>query len=131
MRKTRRGMVGVIESFLREVGESDGQRTGRRVHSKARIFTSRSHSRRLANHLHCRPPIGFKPASLPATRSAAVAAFVATLDGIDATAKNIAAACRLTRGERRGMAHLPAVHRARRTRELSVNHIATIGKPSP
>jgi 2-polyprenyl-6-hydroxyphenyl methylase / 3-demethylubiquinone-9 3-methyltransferase len=42
-----------------------------------------------------------------------------------------AAACGLTRGERRGMAYLPAVHRAWWTRDLSVNYIASFGKPSP
>jgi 2-polyprenyl-6-hydroxyphenyl methylase/3-demethylubiquinone-9 3-methyltransferase len=41
-----------------------------------------------------------------------------------------AAACGLTRGERRGMAYLPAVHRAWWTRNLSVNYIASFGKPS-
>jgi 2-polyprenyl-6-hydroxyphenyl methylase/3-demethylubiquinone-9 3-methyltransferase len=41
-----------------------------------------------------------------------------------------AAACGLTQGERRGMAYLPAVHRAWWTRDLSVNYIASFGKPS-
>lgn len=41
-----------------------------------------------------------------------------------------AAACGLTRGERRGMAYLPAVHRAWWTRDLSVNYIASFGKPA-
>jgi 2-polyprenyl-6-hydroxyphenyl methylase/3-demethylubiquinone-9 3-methyltransferase len=41
-----------------------------------------------------------------------------------------AAACGLARGERRGMAYLPAVHRAWWTRDLSVNYIASFGKPS-
>lgn len=40
-----------------------------------------------------------------------------------------AAACGLVRGERRGMAYLPAVHRAWWTRNLSVNYIASFGKP--
>ena len=40
-----------------------------------------------------------------------------------------AAACRLAQGERRGMAYLPAVHRAWWTRDLSVNYIASFGKP--
>jgi 2-polyprenyl-6-hydroxyphenyl methylase / 3-demethylubiquinone-9 3-methyltransferase len=40
-----------------------------------------------------------------------------------------AAACGLTPGERRGMAYLPAVHRAWWTRGLSVNYIASFGKP--
>jgi 2-polyprenyl-6-hydroxyphenyl methylase/3-demethylubiquinone-9 3-methyltransferase len=41
-----------------------------------------------------------------------------------------AAACGLVPGERRGMAYLPAVHRAWWTRGLSVNYIASFGKPS-
>lgn len=41
-----------------------------------------------------------------------------------------AAACGLAPGERRGMAYLPAVHRAWWTRNLSVNYIASFGKPS-
>jgi len=41
-----------------------------------------------------------------------------------------AAACGLAQGERRGMAYLPAVHRAWWTRDLSVNYIASFGKPS-
>jgi len=41
-----------------------------------------------------------------------------------------AAACGLAQGERRGMAFLPAVHRAWWTRDLSVNYIASFGKPS-
>jgi 2-polyprenyl-6-hydroxyphenyl methylase / 3-demethylubiquinone-9 3-methyltransferase len=41
-----------------------------------------------------------------------------------------AAACGLAQGERRGMAYLPAVHRAWWTRNLSVNYIASFGKPS-
>lgn len=41
-----------------------------------------------------------------------------------------AAACGLAPGERRGMAYLPAVHRAWWTRDLSVNYIASFGKPS-
>ena len=40
-----------------------------------------------------------------------------------------ATACGLTAGERRGMAYLPAVHRAWWTRSLSVNYIASFGKP--
>lgn len=40
-----------------------------------------------------------------------------------------AAACGLNRGERRGMAYLPALHRAWWTRNLSVNYIASFGKP--
>jgi 2-polyprenyl-6-hydroxyphenyl methylase / 3-demethylubiquinone-9 3-methyltransferase len=40
-----------------------------------------------------------------------------------------AAACGLTEGERRGMAYLPAVHRAWWTRDLSVNYIASFGHP--
>jgi 2-polyprenyl-6-hydroxyphenyl methylase / 3-demethylubiquinone-9 3-methyltransferase len=40
-----------------------------------------------------------------------------------------AAACGLARGERRGMAYLPAVHRAWWTRDISVNYIASFGKP--
>lgn len=40
-----------------------------------------------------------------------------------------ATACGLARGERRGMAYLPAVHRAWWTRDLSVNYIATFAKP--
>jgi 2-polyprenyl-6-hydroxyphenyl methylase/3-demethylubiquinone-9 3-methyltransferase len=40
-----------------------------------------------------------------------------------------ATACGLTEGERRGMAYLPAVHRAWWTRDLSVNYIASFGKP--
>ena len=40
-----------------------------------------------------------------------------------------AANCGLAPGERRGMAYLPAVHRAWWTRSLSVNHIASFGKP--
>jgi 2-polyprenyl-6-hydroxyphenyl methylase / 3-demethylubiquinone-9 3-methyltransferase len=39
------------------------------------------------------------------------------------------AACGLAPGERRGMAYLPAVHRAWWTRSLSVNYIASFGKP--
>jgi 2-polyprenyl-6-hydroxyphenyl methylase/3-demethylubiquinone-9 3-methyltransferase len=39
-----------------------------------------------------------------------------------------AAACGLAPGERRGMAYLPAVHRAWWTRNLSVNYIASFGK---
>jgi 2-polyprenyl-6-hydroxyphenyl methylase/3-demethylubiquinone-9 3-methyltransferase len=39
------------------------------------------------------------------------------------------AACGLAAGDRRGMAHLPAVHRAWWTRSLSVNYIASFGKP--
>ena len=35
----------------------------------------------------------------------------------------------LVPGERRGMAYLPAVHRAWWTRDLSVNYIASFGKP--
>ncbi len=41
----------------------------------------------------------------------------------------VAAACGLAPGERRGMAYLPAVHRAWWTRGLSVNYIASFGKP--
>lgn len=41
-----------------------------------------------------------------------------------------AAACGLAPGERRGMAYLPAVHRAWWTRNLSVNYIASFGKSS-
>jgi 2-polyprenyl-6-hydroxyphenyl methylase/3-demethylubiquinone-9 3-methyltransferase len=41
-----------------------------------------------------------------------------------------ATACRLTEVERRGMAYLPAVHRAWWTRDLSVNYIASFGKPT-
>jgi 2-polyprenyl-6-hydroxyphenyl methylase/3-demethylubiquinone-9 3-methyltransferase len=40
-----------------------------------------------------------------------------------------AATCGLTEGERRGRAYLPAVHRAWWTRDLSVNYIASFGKP--
>ena len=40
-----------------------------------------------------------------------------------------AAACGLTPGKRRGMAYLPAIHRARWTRSLAVNYIASFGKP--
>ncbi len=40
-----------------------------------------------------------------------------------------AAACGLIPGERRGMAYLPAIHRAWWTRGLSVNYIADFGKP--
>ena len=40
-----------------------------------------------------------------------------------------AAACGLAPGERRGMAYLPAVHRAWWTRDLSVNYIASFDKP--
>ena len=40
-----------------------------------------------------------------------------------------AAACGLTPGERRGMAYLPAIHRAWWTRSLSVNYIASFKKP--
>ncbi len=40
-----------------------------------------------------------------------------------------AAACGLAPGERRGMAYLPALHRAWWTRNLSVNYIASFGKP--
>ena len=39
------------------------------------------------------------------------------------------AACGLVAGDRRGMAYLPAVHRAWWTRGLSVNYIASFGKP--
>jgi 2-polyprenyl-6-hydroxyphenyl methylase/3-demethylubiquinone-9 3-methyltransferase len=39
-----------------------------------------------------------------------------------------AAACGLVPGERRGMAYLPAIHRAWWTRNLSVNYIASFGK---
>jgi 2-polyprenyl-6-hydroxyphenyl methylase / 3-demethylubiquinone-9 3-methyltransferase len=39
-----------------------------------------------------------------------------------------AAACGLAAGERRGMAYLPAVHRAWWTRNLSVNYIVSFGK---
>lgn len=41
-----------------------------------------------------------------------------------------AAACGLAPGERRGMAYLPAIHRAWWTRSLSVNYIASFGKPA-
>ena len=41
-----------------------------------------------------------------------------------------AAACGLAQGERRGMAYLPAVHRAWWTRDLSVNYTASFGRPS-
>jgi 2-polyprenyl-6-hydroxyphenyl methylase / 3-demethylubiquinone-9 3-methyltransferase len=40
-----------------------------------------------------------------------------------------AAACGLTPGERRGMAYLPAAHRAWWTPNLSVNYFASFGKP--
>lgn len=40
-----------------------------------------------------------------------------------------AAGCGLTPGERRGMAYLPAVHRAWWTRGLAVNYIASFSKP--
>lgn len=40
-----------------------------------------------------------------------------------------AAACGLAAGERRGMAYLPAVHRAWWTRSLAVNYIASYSKP--
>jgi 2-polyprenyl-6-hydroxyphenyl methylase / 3-demethylubiquinone-9 3-methyltransferase len=40
-----------------------------------------------------------------------------------------ASTCGLVPGERRGMAYLPAVHRAWWTRDLSVNYIASFGKP--
>ena len=40
-----------------------------------------------------------------------------------------AAACGLTPGIRLGMAYLPAIHRAWWTRSLSVNYIASFGKP--
>lgn len=40
-----------------------------------------------------------------------------------------AAACGLTPGERRGMAYLPALHRAWWTRGLAVNYIASFSKP--
>ena len=40
-----------------------------------------------------------------------------------------AAACGLVRGDQRGMADLPAVHRAWWTRGLSVNYIASFHKP--
>ena len=43
--------------------------------------------------------------------------------------ERVAATCGLTPGERRGMAYLPAVHRAWWTRDLSVNYIANFGKP--
>lgn len=39
-----------------------------------------------------------------------------------------AAACGLAPGERRGMAYLPAIHRAWWTRSLAVNYIASFGK---
>jgi 2-polyprenyl-6-hydroxyphenyl methylase/3-demethylubiquinone-9 3-methyltransferase len=42
-----------------------------------------------------------------------------------------AAACGLAPGERRGMAYLPTIHRAWWTRSLSVNYIASFGKPAP
>jgi 2-polyprenyl-6-hydroxyphenyl methylase/3-demethylubiquinone-9 3-methyltransferase len=41
-----------------------------------------------------------------------------------------ATACGLTESECRGMAYLPAVHRAWWTRDLSVNYIASFGKPA-
>ena len=41
-----------------------------------------------------------------------------------------AVACGLAPVERRGMAYLPAIHRAWWTRSLSVNYIASFGKPS-
>jgi 2-polyprenyl-6-hydroxyphenyl methylase / 3-demethylubiquinone-9 3-methyltransferase len=40
-----------------------------------------------------------------------------------------AAACGLAPGERRGMAYLPAIHRAWWTHGLAVNYIASYGKP--
>lgn len=40
-----------------------------------------------------------------------------------------AAACGLEAGERRGMAYLPAIHRAWWTRGLAVNYIASFNKP--
>lgn len=40
-----------------------------------------------------------------------------------------AVACGLAAGERRGMAYLPAVHRTWWTRDLSVNCIASFGRP--
>jgi len=40
-----------------------------------------------------------------------------------------AVACGLVPGERRGMAYLPAIHRAWWTRSLAVNYIASFGKP--
>jgi 2-polyprenyl-6-hydroxyphenyl methylase/3-demethylubiquinone-9 3-methyltransferase len=40
------------------------------------------------------------------------------------------AACGLVHGERRGMAYLPAVHRAWWTGDLSVNYIASFGEPT-
>ena len=40
-----------------------------------------------------------------------------------------AAACGLAAGERRGMAYLPAIHRAWWTRSLAVNYIASYSKP--
>jgi len=40
-----------------------------------------------------------------------------------------AVACGLTPRERRGMAYLPAVHRAWWTRDLSVNYITSFGRP--
>jgi 2-polyprenyl-6-hydroxyphenyl methylase/3-demethylubiquinone-9 3-methyltransferase len=42
-----------------------------------------------------------------------------------------ALACGLVALERRGMGYLPVVHRAWWTRSLSVNYIASFGKPSP
>lgn len=42
-----------------------------------------------------------------------------------------AAACGLNPVEYRGMAHLPAVHRAWWTRDLSVNYIASFGRATP
>jgi len=44
--------------------------------------------------------------------------------------EQVAVACGLTHRERRGMAYLPAVHRAWWTRDLSVNYIASFGRPS-
>lgn len=41
------------------------------------------------------------------------------------------AACGLAAGERRGMAYLPALHRAWWTRSQSVNYIASFSKPTP
>lgn len=43
--------------------------------------------------------------------------------------EHAAAACGLTPGERRGMAYLPAIHRAWWTRGLEVNYIASFVKP--
>ena len=59
------------------------------------------------------------------------AASTVLADGESNEPEQAAVACGLVPLERRGLGYLPAVHRAWWPRSLSVNYIASFGRPRP